>query len=295
MVLVILAVVWAVYLVSWVRSRTEHRRVNSINSFSNHLSVLERTAPGGRAPPVAPSMAASPPGQGYFAPRRPTMSQTKKRRRDILVGLLAATGVTFLGMLVIGGMVTYLFGLSLVLTVAYVMALANLQKQALERRSKVRYLDGTAVAPAAWADPEWTGRRRGRRPRLPVAADLRRQRPLIPSGSPPRDRRAPPAPTPGVRSPRLADAVDGGRRCRPRRMRQRRPASSPCRRADGRRPSRAAGSPRAHPGDVTATGLVRARGLPAEAVEAAGPRRPEAVRGTRSPAPKRHQRAVEAR
>ena len=45
-------------------------------------------------------------------------------------------------------MVTYLFGLSLVLTVAYVVALAGLQKQALERRSKVRYLDGTAVAPA---------------------------------------------------------------------------------------------------------------------------------------------------
>ncbi len=152
MVLVILAVVWAVYLVSWVRSRTEHRRVNSINSFSNHLSVLERTAPGGRSSTPVNGLG----GQGYFAPRRPTVSQTKKRRRDILVGLLAATGVTFLGMVVIGGMVTYLFGLSLVLTVAYVMALANLQKRALERRSKVRYLDGTTVAPAAWAGPERT-------------------------------------------------------------------------------------------------------------------------------------------
>jgi Flp pilus assembly protein TadB len=157
-VLVILAVVWAVYLVSWVRSRTEHRRVNSINSFSNHLSVLERTAPGGRSPgrPLSGSPTTGLGGQGYFAPRRPTMSQTKKRRRDILVGLLGATGVTFLGMVLLGGMVTYLFGLSLVLTVAYVMALANLQKQAIERRSKVRYLDGTAVAPAAWAGPEWT-------------------------------------------------------------------------------------------------------------------------------------------
>ena len=163
MVLVILAVVWAVYLVSWVRSRTEHRRVNSINSFSNHLSVLERTAPGGRGsarslsgPTVSGSPTTGLGGQGYFAPRRPTVSQTKKRRRDILVGLLGATGVTFLGMLVLGGMVTYLFGLSLVLTVVYVMALANLQKRAIERRSKVRYLDGTAVAPAAWAGAEWT-------------------------------------------------------------------------------------------------------------------------------------------
>lgn len=149
MVLVILAVVWAVYLVSWVRSRTEHRRVNSINSFSNHLSVLERTAPGGTPSRVGASL-----GGGYAAVRRPTMSQTKKRRRDVLVGLLAATGVTFLGTLVMGGLVTYLFGLSLLLTVAYVAALATIQKRAVERRTKVRYLaDGNV--PAAWADQGW--------------------------------------------------------------------------------------------------------------------------------------------
>ena len=46
LVLFVLAVVWAVYLVSWIRSRTEHHRVNSISSFSNHLSILERAAPG---------------------------------------------------------------------------------------------------------------------------------------------------------------------------------------------------------------------------------------------------------
>lgn len=161
MVLVILAVVWAVYLVSWVRSRTEHRRVNSINSFSHHLSILERTSPGGRGSGRSSSASTGLSGQGYFAPRRPSMSQTKKRRRDILVGLLAATGVTFLGMVVMGGMVTYLFGLSLVLTGAYVMALANLQKRAIERRSKVRYLDGTAVAPAAWVQPEWVAEDEG--------------------------------------------------------------------------------------------------------------------------------------
>ena len=163
MVLVVLAVVWAVYLVSWVRSRTEHRRVNSINSFSQHLSVLERTAPGARGTgrSASASSLVGAPGHSHLAPRRPSMSQTKKRRRDILVGLLGATGVTFLGTLVMGGKVTYLFGLSLVLTVAYVVALASLQKQALERRSKVRYLDGTAVAPAAWAEEEWVAEDEG--------------------------------------------------------------------------------------------------------------------------------------
>jgi len=156
-VLVILAVVWAVYLVSWVRSRTEHRRVNSINSFSHHLSVLERTAPGtrpsGRAAGSSPSAGLT--GQGYFAPRRSSISQAKKRRRDILVGLLAVTGLTFVATMLMGGPVRYLFGLAFVLTVAYVVALASIQKRTLERRSKVRYLDGTPVAPAAWSDQDW--------------------------------------------------------------------------------------------------------------------------------------------
>jgi hypothetical protein len=155
-VLVILAVVWAVYLASWVRSRTEHRRVNSINSFSDHLSVLERTAPGIRGPRAATSLPGSSlPVQTSFAPRRPSLSQAKKRRRDVLVGLLAATGVTFLGYLVVGGTATYLFGLSLALTVAYVVALASIQKRALERRTKVRYLEGSPVAPTAWAEQAW--------------------------------------------------------------------------------------------------------------------------------------------
>lgn len=158
MVLVILAVVWAVYLASWVRSRTEHRRVNSINSFSQHLSVLERTTPGSRSG-GSRSVVGRPTGAslaGIGGPtmvRRTTLSQAKKRRRDVLMGLLAATGITFLGTIAMGGPVRYLFGLSLVLSVGYVMALASIQKRALERRSKVRYLDGSG-APAVWTDEE---------------------------------------------------------------------------------------------------------------------------------------------
>ena len=166
LVLVILAAVWAIYLVSWARSRTEHRRVNSINSFSRHLSTLERTAPGTRryggergslSASVTSLSVSSVSGQAYFAPHRPSLSQTKKRRRDILLGLLAATGVTLLATLAMGGLATYTFVVALVLTVAYVVALANLQKQALERRAKVHYLsDATApalaVAPDVWAE-----------------------------------------------------------------------------------------------------------------------------------------------
>ena len=57
LVLFVLAVVWAVYLVSWMRSRTSHRRVNSISSFSNHLSILERTTPVGAGVPMSPGTA----------------------------------------------------------------------------------------------------------------------------------------------------------------------------------------------------------------------------------------------
>jgi len=133
-VLFILAVVWAVYLVSWFRSRTVHTGGNSISTFSNHLSILERTAPGAN-----PSTY-----RNQMVNRAPKLSPQKKRRRDILVALLGATGTTFLGMIAIGGMVTNLFLICLVLTASYVGLLATAQKQALERRAKVRYLDETA-------------------------------------------------------------------------------------------------------------------------------------------------------
>lgn len=139
LVLFVLAVVWAVYLVSWMRSRTSHRRVNSISSFSNHLSILERTTPAGAGVPVAPGTAPLQGGQ-YFAPNRPRLSPQKKRRRDILLGTAAATGVTFLLALLMGGAAWMLFLLCLAALVGYVVLLANLQKQKLERQAKVRQL-----------------------------------------------------------------------------------------------------------------------------------------------------------
>lgn len=153
LVLFVLAIVWAVYLVSWIRSRTEHRRVNSISSFSNHLSILERAAPGASSPaaPVAPGTAALR-GSEYFAPHRPKLSPQKKRRRDILFGLAGATVVTLLGAYAVGGLMTLLFLLSLASFVGYVVLLANSQKQKLERQAKVRYMrenDGRVPGQAA--------------------------------------------------------------------------------------------------------------------------------------------------
>lgn len=144
LVLFVLAVVWAVYLVSWARSRTSHRRVNSISSFSNHLSVLERTGPSSVRTPVA-SRTTSLHGGQYFAPNRPRLSPQKKRRRDVLFGLAGATAFTFLLGLMMGGGAWMLFLLSFAGLVGYVVLLANMQKQKLERRAKVRQLRAAPV------------------------------------------------------------------------------------------------------------------------------------------------------
>jgi hypothetical protein len=58
----------------------------------------------------------------------------------VLFSLLGATGVLFLGSMAIGGLFTTLFVLSIMLTGAYVVMLANAQKRVLERRTKVRHL-----------------------------------------------------------------------------------------------------------------------------------------------------------
>jgi hypothetical protein len=163
--LLLVALAWTVYGVSWLRSRNETRRVDSISSFSRHLSILERTAPGRSARSGSRLRAPAPVGAPIVRPR-PVLSPAKKRRKDILTGLVVATGVTgLLGLFV--GSVRALFVLSLLLTVAYVALLVQTQRRTVERRSKVRYLGPAATAaprrlaaqPTAWdergADDGW--------------------------------------------------------------------------------------------------------------------------------------------
>ena len=151
LVLFVLAVVWAVYLVSWIRTRTSHRRVNSINSFSNHLSILERTAPATPSLPVAPR---SVPLQGgdYFAPTRPSLSAQQKRRRDVLIATAGATAVTFMMSLLAGGGAWLLFLLCLGAFVGYVVLLVKAQQRKLERRDKVRELRSVPLSTIGLTD-----------------------------------------------------------------------------------------------------------------------------------------------
>lgn len=166
-VLFILAVVWALYLASWLRSRAQGRRnSNSIASFNKHLSVLERARPAGvDGPSLRPvdtpradvaanvsglSSIGSPTVVGHRptlasrpapAERRPmTVHDAQKRRRDVLTGLAGFAVFTLTVYLLIGGPTLFLQLFADVLLVGYIGLLAYSQHLARERAEKVRYL-----------------------------------------------------------------------------------------------------------------------------------------------------------
>lgn len=137
-VLLILAVVWAVFLIPQVvRARAEKTPADSIGAFRTQLSVLERAtpAPWGRPTPAATARFAPIP-----APRT-GRSTVAKRRRDVVFALLIAMGGTLLlGMI---PALRVMLGLHLVLDalfVAYLGLLARARTVTVERDMKVRYL-----------------------------------------------------------------------------------------------------------------------------------------------------------
>jgi hypothetical protein len=142
--LFLVAVGWAIYLASWLRSRAEQRNVNSISSFNKHLSVLERTSPSRSASPgYEPSL------------RSPSMSlqAARKRRRDVLFALAGVALVTMVAAVVGGGGFVWIHLLTDALLAGYVVMLARAQRLAVERRTKVRYLAPTASASVAVERP----------------------------------------------------------------------------------------------------------------------------------------------
>lgn len=140
MVLLILAGVWAaVLLPPYLRNRSDSRPSDSIVSFRQQLSTIERATPGSRhlrgANPLQPSPSLRP------VPMRMSRASVRKRRRDILFTLLGAETITFA--LVVAGLGTVallVFLAVTVLTIAYVALLVQVRKSATERNAKVRYL-----------------------------------------------------------------------------------------------------------------------------------------------------------
>ena len=172
MVLLILAVVWGVFLVPQVlRARADRGPADSIGSFQNQLSMIERSLPGGarRAPQAAPSAPAGPVGAVVGSPAAfrpvayrgpaartarpvPTRAELQRRRQNVLLALLGAVVVT----LALGLVFRPAFALNVVADLAlagYVALLVRARTIAAEREMKVRYLPGPAPAPVRSAEP----------------------------------------------------------------------------------------------------------------------------------------------
>jgi hypothetical protein len=150
-VLLILAVIWAAVLVPpWLQTRRETRPGDSIASFRNQLTVLERATPGYRPAdatvthlprrPAAAGTTARLAGRPALDLPMPRRSEVKRRRRDVFLTLLGAVGLTFVLALVLGGPV---WGLHLLVDLAfagYVGMLVKVQQHSTERDQKLRYL-----------------------------------------------------------------------------------------------------------------------------------------------------------
>jgi hypothetical protein len=145
--LFLVAVGWAIYVAAWVRSRGERRGVNSISSFSKHLSVLERTSPArvgpggsadrrpvGRPEPIFPAAS--------YVPARASMSlsDARRRRKNVLYALAGAAVATLVLIPFMGSAMVLLHIVADVLLVGYIGLLIRTQRLAAERRVKVHYL-----------------------------------------------------------------------------------------------------------------------------------------------------------
>jgi hypothetical protein len=176
-ILIVLVVIWAAVLVPpWLRRRDSRpsSRSDARAGFQHQLSTLGRPAmrrsqaAGGHVLPIRPAarptasqFGGAPPGHSLIAradvegsrqamvqvsmadeqsPRHVVLSraQARRRRRNILFALMAVAGVTFLGAIAAQGvfLVVHLFAdLALI---GYVTLLVQHQRQAEEKRAKVR-------------------------------------------------------------------------------------------------------------------------------------------------------------
>jgi Flp pilus assembly protein TadB len=142
MVLLILAGAWAAFLLPpYVRHRREARPGDSISSFRQQLSTLERATPGSRPVTAFPPRASAPghrPDPSHGAPA--TRREGRRRRRDVLVTLVAAAALTLVLAVLLGAPALWLHLAIDAVLVGYVWLLVQLRKSAADRAAKVRYL-----------------------------------------------------------------------------------------------------------------------------------------------------------
>jgi len=144
-VLVILIVMWAaVLLPPWLRSRSEHRPSDSITTFRQQLSVLDRGVPGSRMRSshrdvIIPPLRAVP---GGLVVRGMSLQKARRRRRDILVGLVTLMVISLAAGFLVPSL-RFMLVAHVVLDLAFVVyvgLLARAQQLAIERDEKVHFL-----------------------------------------------------------------------------------------------------------------------------------------------------------
>lgn len=113
------------------------RASDSVGSFRAKMSVLGSGS--GHVLDLTTAAASSVGGQVSRSVPRSRQSAARKRRRDILVGLLLGTGIALLAALTVGGVAWLAFVVLGLMLGAYVALLWQVQQTALERQRKVAY------------------------------------------------------------------------------------------------------------------------------------------------------------
>ncbi len=155
LVILVLVILWgAVLLPPILRSRAESGAPSGIGDFVGKL----RTGLGhGRShdaglPPLQPIMGPVGGPDPAMAPMRApgTMTPVQKRRRDVLIGLVAAVGVTFLMAFMAGSIIFWgLWVVSLLALGGYVYMLLQLKAKAQQRRHQARPASPAPPVPVA--------------------------------------------------------------------------------------------------------------------------------------------------
>jgi hypothetical protein len=200
MVLIVLIVLWSIVLVppAWA-AHVERRRARQVDAFRRRLSVLAPApdTPLARRPlDAARPLEAARAHVAVMAPRNvvrlPTAAaeaepidfdtgelsalaataaarradrarahvDVLRRRRQVLVGLMAAAIVSLVAAFVVGdSRIWAVHGFVIVAIAAYLAGLRRLKRLAVERRAKVRHLPTPASAPAPAASAPSTAAR----------------------------------------------------------------------------------------------------------------------------------------
>jgi hypothetical protein len=147
-VLLILAVVWAIFLVPQVLRARATRTGDSVGAFAQQLSILGRTSPAGSPHLMRPLPMVPGHDDDDLGPSRMTLDEARKRRKEVIRALLIAMAATFvLGLL---PPLRKLLLLNLLLDIAfvgYLVLLYRAQSATADRRARTRRLRAPAPPP----------------------------------------------------------------------------------------------------------------------------------------------------